>query len=334
MSENDKLAVVFYINQEYDNKKKQYERVIIAVKTEIEEYFADINVECIHYIKSRIKTRESMIEKVERKNYTDPFEQMKDIAGIRIVCHNESDVDQISAFLKSRYKDSIIEDEKIKRDDGYRAHHIVVNVRVLFIGRPYLVKIEIQLRTVAQDLFDTLSRRDVYKLSTPLPESWLTKMKQLASKLEEADKLAEELKQEWIVENIKTKAKDQLSAQAIIRICKEYSAEGVDVHKAMEYLSYLVAFRITKISEIENILKDKQIMEEIDNIYLELLGRKANIDSKIKYGSLLYKFKEKEATKSFFVQIIYDSIKSSDEFRSKMHKGMSILGFTPNIEKM
>lgn len=332
---NDKLAVVLYINQEYDNKKKQYERAIVAVKTEIEEYFADINVECIHYIKSRIKTRESMIEKVERKNYTDPFEQMKDIAGIRIVCHNESDVDQVDAFIKSRYKDSIIEDEKIKRDDGYRAHHIVVNVRVLFIGQPKLAKVEIQLRTVAQDLFDTLSRRDVYKLSTPLPETWLSKMKQLGDKLEEADKLAEELKQEWIEENIKTKAKDQLNAQAIIRICKKYSGEEVNVYNAMNCLANLVRHRITKISELENILEDKQTMEEIDKIYLELLERKADINGKIIYGSLLYKYgKIKEEWKSLFIQIIYDSIKSSNEFVSKMHKGMPILGFTPNIEKM
>ncbi len=313
MSKNDKLAVVLYINQEYDNKKKQYERAIVAVKTEIEEYFADINVECIHYIKSRIKTRESMIEKVERKNYTDPFEQMKDIAGIRIVCHNESDVDQVDAFIKSRYKDSIIEDEKIKRDDGYRAHHIVVNVQVLFIVQPQFVKVEIQLRTVAQDLFDTLSHRDVYKLSTVLPETWLSKMKQLGDKLEEADKLAEELKQEWIEENIKTKARDQLNAQAIIRICKEYSGEEVNVPNAMNCLANLVRHRITKISELENILKDGQTMKEIDKIYLELLERKADINGKIIYGSLLYKYgKISEEWKSSFIQIITDSIKSSN----------------------
>ena len=56
-------------------------------------------------MKSRIKTPESIIEKLNRKDLEISFpfnkENIKDIAGIRIVCSFVSDIYKISEMLKA-----------------------------------------------------------------------------------------------------------------------------------------------------------------------------------------------------------------------------------------
>jgi hypothetical protein len=200
-------------------------------------------------------------------------------------------------------------------------------VEVLVVGQRRKAKVEIQLRTVAEDLFGTLSRRDVYKLSTKLPEPWLTKMKELGDRLKEVDKLAEELKQEWIKGNIKTKAKDQLDAQAIIRICYERFGKQMNINDAMNCLANLIKNDITKISELEQTLKDEEALAEIDKIYLELLGRKTDINGKVIYGSFLHKHKTfGEGSRVFLLSLIRNSIKDSTEYLEKMYKEEAVLG--------
>lgn len=320
-----------FLMQDYDKNKKLYKRAIESVKRDIEEYFNDINAEFIHYIKTRIKSAESMIVKSESKGYTAPFQQIDDIAGIRVVCHNRSDKDQVVSFIRSRYKDSIVKDEKIKRDDGYRAHHIVVELEVLVVGQPRRVKVEIQLRTVAEDLFGTLSRRDAYKLSTGLPKSWLIKMKELGDKLEEADKLAEDLKQEWIEGNIKTKAKDQLDAQAIIKICEKHFGNKMNIDEAMNCLANLVKNDITKISELEQTLMDEKVLAEIDKIYLDLLRRNADINGKVIYGSFLHKYKTADGdSRKFLLNLIRNAIKGSREYLEKKRNEVQFVGEDKN----
>lgn len=314
----NRIELIAGIDLEYMRRKKLCQRAIKSVTNEIEEYFSDINVECIHYIKARIKERNSIVDKAIRKKLKNPIYELKDIAGIRIVCHNESDVEQVAAFIKLRYKGRIIENEQLNREDGYKARHIVISINVLEAGQPKDVKVEIQLRTVAQDLFGTLSRRDVYKLNTKLPEDWLLKMKKLSEKLGEADKLAEELKQTWIEENIKTKAKDQLTAQTIMRLCSKEVNAKLTLDEALNCLANLVRHDINKISDLEAILKNKEIAIEIDKIYDELLGRKADVCGKIIYGSLLYKFNGgSDDIKSEVIKIIKDSIEDSIEYLRK-----------------
>lgn len=307
----DRLQLIGAVDSLYNKRIKQWDRAIASVKREIEEYFSDINSECIHYIKSRIKSRESILGKARKEGYNNPIDELDDIAGIRIVCHNKSDVSEVAEFIKSRYAKSIIKDKIIKKNDGYNARHIVVKVKPLIGGEPRDTMVEMQLRTIAEDLFGTLSHRDIYKLSINLPESWQKKMKNLGEKLEEVDAIAEDLKQSWISENIKTKTKDILTAQAIIRICEMKYKQKLTLREGLYCLSQLIEHDIKKISEFESILQNDFINMEIDKIYSEIMQQKAPLVTKIYYGAIMHGFMDSdEKTKEKVLNMVKDTLKS------------------------
>jgi len=314
------MDFTYFVDKNYEEQKKMFQRAVRAVVDSVREYFGDLNIECIHYINTRIKSKESIIDKMKRKSIESPFYQLKDIAGIRIVCHNESDVDIILSFIRDRYKNGIFEDKKIKRSDGYRAHHIVLTIPILFMGRLQSKKVEIQIRTIAQDLFATLSHRDIYKLSTKLPESWYEKMLQLGNKLAEVDKIADELKKEWIKKNADCKMKDTLTAETIQRICNDKLNSEISLQEAMECLVELLMHSVKTISELDNVIDCKKVMEEVDDLYLELLERKSSAVEKISHGSYLYQWRDyPEFTKKHTKQLVVKSIKNTEEYEEAIY---------------
>lgn len=220
MVREDISVNISIVNNEYARHYKRFERAIELVKADLKNFLEDTKNECVHYITSRVKSKESILAKLSKQNYSYVFDEMHDIAGIRVVCHNQSDIDEVVAFIISRYSGSwpsterIVSDEAIDKEDGYSARHITVRVSVPYFYSFKDTQVEIQLRTIAQDLFATLSHRDIYKLSaSSLPDTWITKMKLLSAKLKEVDKLAQELKNEWMEENIGKTMKDQLAFQ-------------------------------------------------------------------------------------------------------------------------
>ena len=123
-------------------------------------------------VTSRLKEFDSLRTKMLGDNLELTVENMEnhmnDIAGIRIVCFFESDLPKIIDCVKS---DKDIKILKIKdfitapKDSGYSSYHMIVSVPV----RDYLnneiidVKAEIQIRTMAMDLWASLEHKVSYK---------------------------------------------------------------------------------------------------------------------------------------------------------------------------
>ena len=124
----------------------------------------------IEYIKTRIKSEESMKEKLQRKNLPVNLEtaltKIYDAAGIRIICAYIDDVYAIVEMLK-KYKDLKVLKEKdyIKnpKPNGYRSYHIVFQVLLDIAGQKYPVNVEIQIRTIAMDFWSSLEHEMKYK---------------------------------------------------------------------------------------------------------------------------------------------------------------------------
>lgn len=97
----------------------------------------------IEYIKSRVKSENSMKEKLQRKrlavNLENALTKIHDAAGIRIVCTFVDDVYDVAEMIK-KYDDIEIINEKdyIKnpKENGYRSYHLIVKVP-LNIARRY-----------------------------------------------------------------------------------------------------------------------------------------------------------------------------------------------------
>lgn len=124
----------------------------------------------IEYIITRVKSEESMKEKLKRKNLPVDLEtaltKIYDAAGIRIICAYIDDVYSIVKMLK-KFSDLKILKEKdyIKnpKSNGYRSYHIVFQVPLDIAGEMHPVNVEIQIRTIAMDFWASLEHEMKYK---------------------------------------------------------------------------------------------------------------------------------------------------------------------------
>lgn len=106
MSYKEDFELVFGSEKECHRMMLPYRTAIKTVKTKLESL--DDEMKCafehspIHNIKSRVKTPESIIEKLYRKEYEvskDGLRQLTDIAGIRVICKYVDDIYYIAQLL-------------------------------------------------------------------------------------------------------------------------------------------------------------------------------------------------------------------------------------------
>lgn len=124
----------------------------------------------IHHIDTRLKSAKSILGKLEKKNLdltlNAACNNIYDIAGIRVVCPYIKDVYLIRDRLMAQddlhimnIKDYIAE----PKENGYRSLHIIVRVPVYFMNKKQFVPVELQIRTLAMDLWASLEHDIKYK---------------------------------------------------------------------------------------------------------------------------------------------------------------------------
>lgn len=149
---------------------------------------------------SRVKTKKSFLEKIDRKKYDNPVQQMTDIIGIRIVCDSLQDVSKLSELVKSEFQideqNSVDKVTELPSDMmGYEAIHYIVQLKqedmklLSNYDRYESFKAEIQIKTALQDTWANLYHNTIYKNMPPhLPSEVLRIFNLLSAVLELVDK--------------------------------------------------------------------------------------------------------------------------------------------------
>lgn len=130
----------------------------------------------IEHVKSRMKTPESIAKKLKKNGYEitleNMVEQVKDIAGIRIICSFTPDIYLIADMLSNHNDIKVL---KIKdyiqypKDSGYMSYHMLISVPVFLAGNMEDIKVEIQIRTIAMDFWASLEHKIYYKFEGHAP---------------------------------------------------------------------------------------------------------------------------------------------------------------------
>ena len=151
----------------------------------------------IHSVESRLKTPKSIAEKLRRKNLPLSIEavrrNLKDVAGMRIICNYKNDVYTIADVLKRHLDLSVVEEKDYiatPKENGYRSYHLVLTVPVYFSNATETVPIEIQIRTIAMDFWASLEHKLRYKKDGKMSYDLQQRLKASA---EITDKLDEEM---------------------------------------------------------------------------------------------------------------------------------------------
>lgn len=131
----------------------------------------------IEYVKSRLKTPESIVKKLTRYGYDSSMENMieyvNDIAGVRLVCSFTSDIYRLADMIKKQRDFSVyaVKDYlEQPKPSGYRSYHLLVSVPVETSTGTVEVKVEIQIRTIAMDFWASLEHKIYYKFEGNAPE--------------------------------------------------------------------------------------------------------------------------------------------------------------------
>ncbi len=153
----------------------------------------------IHHIECRVKSMESLIEKIQRKGLPvnmDSVHKIQDIAGIRVVCNYIHDVYYLRRLLTCDQGFHLIrESDYIKnpKPNGYRSLHLIVSVPFMISEGKIELPVEIQLRTIAMDMWASLEHELRYKADHHFTEADLQELAHCAQQLSQVDETMQRL---------------------------------------------------------------------------------------------------------------------------------------------
>ena len=177
-----------------------YRCAIMEVETKFkvlnEEFSLIYDGNPIENIKSRIKSNESILKKIIRKDLPLDLESieenLEDIAGVRVICSFIDDIYKLAdCFLRQdditliKMKDYI----KNPKPSGYRSLHLIVAVPIFLENEKKFVKVEVQFRTIAMDFWASLEHKLRYnkKIAPEMMDELSRELNECATESAELD---------------------------------------------------------------------------------------------------------------------------------------------------
>jgi len=189
--EFEDVKVFFALQQLYNSAIKE-----IKTKLEIldEEFQVKFDHNPIHHMEYRLKTPQSIVDKLARKNFeisaASIRQNLTDVAGVRVICNYIDDINHIADLLTQqdditviRRRDYIAE----PKPNGYRSLHLVVTVPVFLAETTEKVPVEIQIRTIAMDFWASLEHGLKYKAEDKISEALRRRLKDSAESITRLD---------------------------------------------------------------------------------------------------------------------------------------------------
>lgn len=170
----DKPEIFLESAQPFMKLMMQYQCAMLEIQTKFQVLNAELSLDSdqnpIETISCRLKKPISIIEKLKRKNFEVTVENiekhLQDVAGVRVICSFPRDIyiladkicsqDDIRLIAKKDY----IQNPK---KNGYRSLHLILEVPVFFSNETKPMKVEVQLRTIAMDLWASIEHKIKYK---------------------------------------------------------------------------------------------------------------------------------------------------------------------------
>lgn len=124
----------------------------------------------IESIKTRLKSPESIFEKLQRRNLPLTLsaieDNLNDIAGVRVICSFPEDIYSLADALLRQDDITLIERKDYiqnPKPNGYRSLHLIVEVPIFLRNETKRMRVEVQLRTIAMDFWASLEHKLRYK---------------------------------------------------------------------------------------------------------------------------------------------------------------------------
>jgi putative GTP pyrophosphokinase len=148
----------------------------------------------IHHIEYRLKSSGSILRKLKRKGVDCALGSIArnifDIVGLRIICPYLEDVYGIANLLLAQNDITLLQRKdyiKSPKQNGYRSLHLVVLVPVMLCHGTEQVPVEIQIRTIAMDMWASMEHELCYKSSRATDKQTVEKLLNCSKELAAID---------------------------------------------------------------------------------------------------------------------------------------------------
>ena len=161
-----------------DELMSYYQCAIMEVETKFkvlnQEYSLEYDRNPIEGIKTRVKSYDSILRKIRRKNIPMTLEgieeNIRDIAGVRVICSFPADIYEVAdSFLRQDDITLLERKDYIQnpKPSGDRSLHLIVQVPIFLQDEKKPVTVEVQFRTIAMDFWASLEHKMRYKKNIP-----------------------------------------------------------------------------------------------------------------------------------------------------------------------
>ena len=157
----------------------------------------------IHHIEYRIKSLDSIVDKLKRRGYEitidNIYAHIQDLAGIRVICNYLVDIYYLRSLLTRFDAFKVIREVdyiKNPKPSGYRSLHLVVNVPIVISEGTMVLPVEIQLRTIAMDMWASLEHELRYKSDRQFTDEDATRLRLCSDAISEIDQEMQDIYQD------------------------------------------------------------------------------------------------------------------------------------------
>ena len=192
---------VLFSTEEFNKLKTDlvlYRCALNNVKQRVDTLLEDfINLQQsnpIEHVKARIKSFESIAEKLHRRGFDVTAESacknLHDIAGIRCICSYADDIHLVARILRRQADIKILIEKDYISDpkpSGYRSYHLIIEVPVYLTDRTEYLPVEMQIRTQAMDFWATLEHKVRYKYNNIVPPEIAASLRECADQIIKLD---------------------------------------------------------------------------------------------------------------------------------------------------
>ncbi|NNU76337.1 GTP pyrophosphokinase [Clostridium estertheticum] len=274
--------IIEELEKDYKSRYYLYEKLCKEVTTQLNSLFEENKVILSSPIEFRIKTFQSISEKIERnKVEVSNISEINDLAGIRIIVLFKRDVELISRIISENFTVTREEDTSKRLSEnqfGYGSIHFEITTKDAWLLVPTLkplkgLSAEIQLRTASQHIWAASSHLLQYKKEKDVHATLVRAINRAAALLEVVDLEFERvlLEREDYYNNISNMdSKETINVDSLRYILdKELPLENrSDNENYSDLLDELLEFNIITSEDVEKLLNDnyEKIMGEEEKV--------------------------------------------------------------------
>ena len=180
--------------------QKLIDELMLEIHTLERTLYGTYHRNIIEYTTSRIKSPESIVEKLHRKNREVSLDTatgtLRDLAGIRIICSFQDDVYRVAGAIKNLPGYELIKEKNYinkPKASGYRSIHLILRP----LNTTSTIKcIEVQVRSAAMNYWAILEYQLCYKNEKKGAERIRKELKECALDIAKIDKKMLKLRKE------------------------------------------------------------------------------------------------------------------------------------------